>query len=245
MPKPPETREGLYTRIALIAVLLTGAAAVIGVPVIWLGVVLFLCAWAVGAYEIVIQAKKRQWKKLHCLFQLGAAAFIGLCLYSAWNIFVVKMNLRFITGGPVMYGNRNVEGLRFAVQLTNRGKPTSLTAWRSHLVMADGRKLTGEILYLSHQDSVETEDVSHNKTFYAIPACDLTLETTRAMQTADSVFGIIAFAFPDLQAETVPPDTKLILQATDMLGRNIESEEIKFEDLNKNPRDVFPCPVKQ
>ena len=139
--------------------------------------------------------------------------------------------------------NRTFEALRFAVQLTNRGKPTSLTSWKAHLTLDDGRVFSREVQYLD-KDGAEIEDANHNKIIYAIPECDLTVETVRAMQTGDSVFGIIAFGFFDLPSGPVPLNTKVTLQATDMLGRTIKSQEIQFAEVNKNPRDVFPCPVK-
>jgi hypothetical protein len=70
------------------------------------------------------------------------------------------------------------------------------------------------------------------------------LKLCEPCKQGDSVFGIIAFIFPDLEAGKIPDDTKLVLQATDMLGRTIESEEITFADINNRPLDVFPCPVK-
>ena len=158
-----ETKEGLYTRIGLLLAAIVGAYAILGEPVMIVPMILFAVAWIVGAWEIFIQARKRHWHRLHWLCQVGAFVIFGFCVYSAYSIFLVKMNVRFITGGPMTQNNHTFEALRFAAQLTNRGKPTSLTSWKAYLVMANGQKVYGEEQYLDN-DGAEIEDANHTKT---------------------------------------------------------------------------------
>jgi hypothetical protein len=95
-------------------------------------------------------------------------------------------------------------------------------------------------------DTVEIEDASHAKTLYALPDCDLRFQTAKALQSGYSVYEIADFLFRTYPARPVPMDTRVVLEANDMLGGTISSGKIPFAAVSAQPREVFPCrEVKQ
>jgi hypothetical protein len=166
---------------------------------------------------------------------------LGLC-YLAWDVFAVKMDVLFISGGPDLREGVQQEFLRFGVQLTNRGRSTGLTDWQATLIKPDGTEVHGEIRALVG-DSISLAG-KNGSNDYLLPECDLSVETARSLQPGDSVFGITEFVFP-MKPGAVPNETKVILQATDMLGRTIKSRPIAFSDVSARPRHRFPCPIKK
>jgi hypothetical protein len=244
-PTMPEIKEGLYTRIGIVFVPIVGALSILGAPLmIAVPIMLFVIGWGFGAREIYTLSKKHHWNKLHWIFQAGAFLILIWCVYSAYYIFAVQMNVRTVTARGIAVGQNTFADVEFGVQLTNRGKPTSLTAWKAFLITPDGKKITGEIQRFEGEGATVIAHSGPPVTF-ALPECDLAFETVRAMQAGDSVFGLVLFRFYGAQASPLSPDTKVVLEARDVLDRKIDSQEIRFGDLNSGMPDLFPCPLKR
>ena len=216
-----------------------GAGAWLGVPGVIIPMALLLLAFVSVILYVHVMIPVSGLAK-GFIYPLVLAIFCVLA-WTFWFVFAVDMKVRFVTGKD----NNGMEELRFAVELTNRGKPTGLTHWRATLVDSSGNTYTGEPLRMTG-DTVEIEDANHMKTLYALPDCDLRFQTAKALQSGDSDYGIADFLFRTFPARPVPMDTTVILEANDMLGRTISSGKIPFSAVTAQPRDVFPCrEVKQ
>jgi hypothetical protein len=216
-----------------------GAGAWLGVPGVIIPMALLLVAFVSTVLYVHVMipvpiiAKGFIYALVITLFSALAWAF--------WFVFAVDMKVRFVTGQD----NNGMEELRFAVELTNRGKPTGLTHWRATLIDSSGNTYIGEPVRMVG-DSTEIVTGSHVKMLYALPDCDLRVQTAKALQSGDSDYGIADFLFRTYPARTLPMDTRVVLEASDMLGRTISSGKIPFAIVNAQPIEVFPCrEVKQ
>jgi hypothetical protein len=221
--------------LVAVATVVIGAGTWVGVPSVIIPMaLLFVALTGAIAYIFVMFLWSRAVKAILAVLVAAVFGFIG---YSFWSIFTVEMNVRIITGSAYPGGG---EDIVFAVELTNKGKATSLTKWRAILVTSDGKRFEGEPLRFSG-DSVQMAGANNWKTSYKIPECDLRFQTIRALQTGDSAYGLVSFVFRDYPAQSLPLDMKIILQAKDMLGRTITSRDILVGEVDRQPRDVFPC----
>jgi hypothetical protein len=235
--------EDTTFRVGLIFAAIIGALSIVGTTVMWFPELLLLVAFFISIWELLANARKHQWhaaKTRVCVILLiGVFAWLA---YVTWFVFKVNMQVRFITGAPSVSNGINGEHLRFAVKLTNVGRATSLTSWEAFLLMPDGTKVRGEIT--NQGETVDITGSDRLTTKYILPDCDLVFQTVRAVQTGDSVYGIVTFWFK-IPPQSMPLDTLVQLEATDMLGKRITDEAIKFADINSFSRDIFPCRSKQ
>lgn len=234
--EPYHHRPDLHiTWVGAVLAILIGAGAWLGVPGMIIPMALLALAWiGAVAYVVVMIPSSHLTKSLLSVFV--TAVFAGIA-FLFWNVFTVSMKVVRISGYAYPRGG---EELRFAVELINKGKATSLRNWRSQLIDPNGQIFEGEPLRMSGE-SVEIVDADQSKTLYALPECDLRFETVRVLQTGDSAYGIIDFLFRGYPAQAVPLDMKVKLEATDMLGRTITIGAVQFSEVNKQPADVFPC----
>lgn len=225
-----------FVWLGLPIAIVIGAGAWLGVP----GAILpiFLLALALIACIVYV------WVMLPIKNVIGKSALsvLVVCAFGVigwffWFVFAVDMKIQLLDGAASPSGGEEVT---IAAVLTNRGKPTSLTHWRATLTNPDGSQFIGEPLYLPG-DSVQIEDAGHQISYYAVPDCDLRFETTRALQTGDSVYGIAAFLFRNDPAGKLPPGTKIRIEAIDMLGRTIAGQDFVLSAINAQERDVFAC----
>lgn len=235
------TLDGTIFRVGIIFTASIGALSLVGPIVMWAPSLLLGIALLCSVWELRVSSRRYNWRNsTTCvLFSLAIASF-AFFFYVTWFVFVIHMQVRFITGNAV---GRDHEELRFAVKLTNVGRATSLTSWRASLTMPDGHKVEGEIKEIAGE-TIAIEGADHISNKYVVPDCDLTFETVRAVQTGDSIYGIIIFNFAIPSNQPVPMETKVVLQAEDMLGRVISDRPIRFGDINSLHRDVFPCHSK-
>jgi len=231
-----------FFRVSVLAALVIGAFAIVGAFVIWAALLLILGALIAAIFEVKHWASHKRWG----MFMRGASyvATIGLFLFLSWTVyyvFAVSTQVRFISGGETVVDGRSMELLNFAVQLTNKGRATSLTHWRASLSMPDGSHVEG----IPNSFTGETVDIRDDHgavTRYSLPDCDLAFETARAVQNGDTIYGVISFVF-DTPPRTMPLTTAIQLRATDMLDRDSLSQNFLFGDVNKIPRDRFPCRI--
>jgi hypothetical protein len=237
-------KDGTNFRVGTALVTIVGGASLIGVPMIPLAIFLLFIGFIFVNLEIFERSKAKNWslKKQKIAYTTSSLIFI----YLTWTfvfVFKVDMNIRYINGGLRNDGSKSFYVLKFAVELVNKGRSTSLTDWKSVLIMPNGNTYPGEGVPLN-ADNIGME--SHDKiiTYYKLPESDLILETAKAMQTGDAVYGILAFKYY-LTDDLSSPDIKFQLQATDMLGRTIESNKISMVDVDNHSRNVFPCQIVQ
>jgi hypothetical protein len=168
------------------------------------------------------------------------ATATGVCFYFAYLfyfVFVIDMHVRFLDGKA--YYNQGEE-VDVAVELTNRGKPTNLSQWRAILIDAKGKESMGEPLTL-HGEFVPIQDAGGHIANYMIPDCDLVFSTAKALQAGDSSYGVAAFLFRNYPGKSLPSDTRIKIEATDMLGRTVSSKPFTFQEIANQPREIFPC----
>jgi hypothetical protein len=237
-----QVSEPLYRRvdlhvawIGLPVTVVIGAGAWLGVPNVIIPMVLLLFAFAASITYVFVMIPVSTAKRV--LFSIVVVAIFWVIGWAFWFVFAVDMKVKYLTGSKDPRGGEEV---RFAVELTNKGKPTSLTHWRATLIDSNGNAYIGEPLQLTG-DTVEIEDANSVKTLYALPECDLRYQTVKALQSGDSAYGVAAFLFRNYPAQSLPLDTKVTLAATDMLGRTISSGEIQLSTIAAQPRDIFPC----
>jgi len=211
-----------------------GAGAWLGVPNAMIPMALLVISWLCAILYAFVMVPWPFGKALSSVFLTVLFCIVG---WWFWNVFAVDLQVRFINGVKDPSGG---EEIRFAVELTNRGKSTSLQHWRAELIDSGGNVYEGDPLRMSGE-TVEIEDANHSKSLYALPDCDLRFETVRAIQPGDSVYGIADFVFRGYSARPMPLDMRVRLEATDMLGRKVTSGDILFSKVDNQPRDIFPC----
>ena len=235
-PEPVHRRPDLhFVWIGLPFTILVGAGAWLGVPGMIIPMVLLIVAWLLFVSYFWVMWP--QWGKKRFIAQMAATLLCAGCAYLFYFVFVVDMHIRFLDGKA--YYNLGEE-VDVAMDLVNRGKPTSLRHWRAVLIDADGHESVGEPLTL-YGNSVSIQDQGGHKASYALPGCDLVSETVKALQTGDSEYGVAAFLFRDYPGKALHPDTRVKIEATDMLGRTVSSPAFTLPEIASQPREVFPC----
>ena len=224
-----------FVWIGLPVTILIGAGAWLGVPGIGIPMALLFLVWLLlTSYFWVMWPQWKRWR--YIAIAIATLACVG-CAYLFYFVFVIDMRVRFLDGKA--YYNQGEE-VYVAVELTNRGKPTSLTHWRAVLIDTVGKKSIGEPLILQGE-SVPIQDAGGHKSNYIIQDCDLVFNTVKAMQTGDSAYGVAAFLFRNYPGKALPPDTRVKIEATDMLGRTVSSKPFTFQEIESQPREIFPC----
>lgn len=232
-----------YFRISLAVAAFAGAFAIVGNFIMIAPIALLVVAFLAVFYEVRYRGKKHlwaRWKKNLAYFAV-LVSFLGSA-YVAWFVFSVTMEIEVTTPFEGTDEGRSGEVIRFGVRLTNVGRPTSLRDWQAYLLMPGGRVIEGEINRLGPGDSVEIVYANRLSYHYMIPDCDLSFETSRAIQTGDTVYGIIQ-AFFAVEPHSVPRDARVILKAKDMLGRSIKTEPLVLGDPHQ--LRTFPCRTKE
>lgn len=206
--------------------------------------ILLLVGFITTLYEVNHQLQGIKWKpcyKQACY--LAVLILFGYLFYSCWFVFLIDMNVRFVTGRKVSRNGKSNEQVDFAVELINRGRATSLTKWKAVLTGPTVGSVRGEVLKIN-RGWIKILGSDKESATYIMPDCDLIFETSRAINSGDAVYGIVSFNF-DIPGAPLPLSTTVTLQATDMLGRTIKSRPIAFLEVEKMPRDVFPCREKR
>lgn len=233
-PEPFRRLDLHFVWLGLPIAIVIGAGAWLGVPSVIIPMALLVIALAgVVSYVYVMIPISRTLQTVIAL--IVCIGFSGIA-WSFWDVFTVDAQIRKLTGSADPRGG---EAVLFAVQLTNRGKPTSLKKWSAQLIDSGGNVYKGEPLEMN-TETIEMMGTDQIKVSYVLPDCDLQFETARALQTGDSAYGIIAVRFPGYKAADIPLDATAILTAIDMLGRKITTGRTLLRDIN-GPRDVFPC----
>ena len=233
---------GTYFRVAIVVAIICAVYPMVGGVGMTLPFILFGIATLIGIYEWHVQRRNRGWTKtVSASWLVTFLLVMGGLVYVANNVFAVDMYVRFASISkddhfPQPGGGSSV---RLAVKLTNRGKATSLTEWRAYITMPDGTRVDGQLRELAG-DSVPIQARNATApTYYALPECDLGIETAKAMENGDSIYGITDFGFP-VSSTRNWNQVKITLLATDVLGRTI-SNTLTFGDTNPHN---FPCPKK-
>lgn len=212
-----------------------GAGAWVGVPGLIIPMALLVFALAcMVAYVFVMIPVSRGARRLIAV--IVVTVFCGIA-WLFWNVFTVETKVRYLNGF-----RRPSDGMmevRVAVQALNKGKATSLANWKAELIDPSGKIYEGEAIDMTGE-SVDIQTANGGKNFYALPDCDLRFETARALQTGDSVYGIVDVAVPGYPGQTISLDTAIRITATDMLGRKITTGNSLLHDI-LNYNDVFAC----
>ena len=233
-----QAKHRSFELIALFAALVVGSFSIVGGFQMLIPLALLVLAFIVGTYELVSLSSYFSWSgSLRNVFVCVLVAAMLACVWEEYHVFKIQMNIRMATGKAI---SGNAEQYTFEVELSNSGKATSLRDWKAELILADGTKIMGLPAGM-HTESIEMQDQSRKSTYYKLPDCDLAIETTKAVQTGDSVYGIISFVFPGALPSIRDKRNRVELQATDMLGRRISSRLISFQDIADHERTVFPC----
>jgi hypothetical protein len=227
-----------FVWIGLPVAIVIGAGAWLGVPGLIIPMALLLFAFAISIAYVWVMLPIR--KSLRVFATTLASLIFLYAGYLFWFVFAVDIAVRFVNSNDYPLGG---DRLKVAAVVTNRGKPTSLTHWKATLRTENGKTFDSIPVRLIG-DSVSLYDEGHQITYYALPDCDLRIETSKALQTGDTDYGIASFVFHGLTSNGLSSNTLLRLEARDMLGRTIRSRYVSLANIQSN--DIFACKeVKQ
>ena len=239
--KRPDDSNATYFRVGVAATAFVGASALVGDWSMTFPIILFSLALTFGLWEIWVRSHAHSWpKKKTAVVTVLLFILMGAIGFLAYDVFRVDVRVFFINLAEDDRESVHSTSVEMAVKLTNRGKETSLTEWRAYLTMPDGSRINGKLRELAGDNIPIRSANSAVPTNYALPDCDLGVETDHAMPSGDSVYGITEFAFPIPLKNIDIHRTTITLMATDVLGRAIHSSPITIA-LDSEPHN-FPCP---
>ena len=234
-------KEETIFRMGAVLAVVTAALSIVGAFIMWAPTLLLSIGLLISLWEVFAQSQRRAWSGLRSSLVSGIVVLVFVWLfYITWFVFVVHIQVKFAGGFPVNDDGVSRMELRIATKVTNIGRPTTLGPWKAYISVPGEKDIWGEIRAMPG-DSIELSGREKVPKKFALPDCDLSFETTRAVQTGDSVYGIVTFWFP---FATLPDNAKFTIQAEDMLGRTVEDRAISIDEINHKPAEVFPCRVK-
>ena len=231
-----------FVWLSLPVAIVIGAGAWLGVPNVATPLVLLFFAWLISVAYVWVMVPARPGARA-AIVLLTTFAFCAVG-WTFWSLFKVDARIRMVNVMPDPRGGVDVE---LAVELTNRGKSTSLLHWREELVNPDGKVYVGSPMRLVGT-FIDIYDGANQRHLHSLPDCDLTLETVRALQTGDSVFGIIAATFRDYPMpgnHQLDMNTRVELRASDMLGRTVSTGSNSIREVAGENLELFSCRVPE